>query len=448
MSLQAKPQQVEAVMFFRAGAICKEMHLAEFEAVLDGVVSLGDFADQQIQAAYVLISTRLYIRAAAFFLIDFDEAGRADTGWNIPLRHLAERGAPGPDLGGGAIRIACRSRCPVAWHQMHLWDPSLKPGRNELLLLRDAARRNNLGILVDTEAPANSDTARWVAPQTAKTMANRLARKVDQEHRRKTAQLIRQQRLRLHSLTQQYEEQFARLRLAGEQREKHLQTQLETLREVLACQEQLNVDLRVQQHQQAEEFQKARDAFAMQLRSAEHDGRSQTELLRGQLEREIQARLAASIAPYQERVAALRAELAGYDAREEQLQQALERLRQNEGRGLERLAAQGVMFVAYHPGTGHLTIPLADVARYRADPEAYVAAKCLVSPEHYREWLAHYQQPTCVAPLPSGERCAMPIDRIELPSRFVRGESACCARHQSRARAALSFGRSPGQPPA
>ena len=31
MSLQAKPQQVEAVMFFRAGAICKEMHLAEFE---------------------------------------------------------------------------------------------------------------------------------------------------------------------------------------------------------------------------------------------------------------------------------------------------------------------------------------------------------------------------------------------------------------------------------
>ena len=84
MSLQAKPQQVEAVKFFRAGAICKEMHLAEFEAVLDGVVSLGDFADQQLQAAYVLVSSQLHVRAVTFFLIDFDEVGRADTGWNIP----------------------------------------------------------------------------------------------------------------------------------------------------------------------------------------------------------------------------------------------------------------------------------------------------------------------------------------------------------------------------
>ena len=117
-----------------------------------------------------------------------------------------------------------------------------------------------------------------------------------------------------------------------------------------------------------------------------------------------------------------------------------ERLRQNQLRGIERLAGLGVMFVVYHPGTGHLTIPLAEIGRYQDDPEAFVADKCLVSPEHYRDWLAHYQQPTCSARLPSGERCAMPIDRIDTPSRFVRGESSCCARHQAKVRAARAAG--------
>ena len=436
MSLQAKPQQVEAVMFFRAGAICKEMHLAEFEAVLDGVVSLVDFADQQIQAAYVLITSRLHVRAVVFFLIDFDEAGRADTGWNMPLRHLAEQGAPGPDLGGGAIRIACRSRCPVAWHQMHLWDPSLKPGRNELLLLRDAARRNNLGILADDEASAKSEPGQWVAPEAAKTMAARLARKMDLQHRHKTAQLIRQQRLRLHSLTQQYEEQYARLRLEAEQREKALLEQFDTLQQVLDCQEQLNVDLKVQQRQQADQFQRAREDFAQQLRSAERDGRGETEVLREQFDREMQARIALEAAEQQRQLAALQAELEAHSEREARLREEVERLRQNQLRGIERLAGLGVMFVAYHPGTGHLTIPLAEIGRYQDDPEAFVAAKCLVSPEHYRDWLTHYQQPICSARLPNGERCAMPIDRIDTPSRFVRGESSCCARHQAKVRAA------------
>ncbi len=65
---------------------------------------------------------------------------------------------------------------------------------------------------------------------------------------------------------------------------------------------------------------------------------------------------------------------------------------------------------------------------------SYAAAKCFVSEEQYRQWLAHYQQPTCEASLSSGERCAMPIDRVETPSRFVVGESNCCARHKAGAR--------------
>lgn len=431
MSLQAKPQLVEAVMFFRAGAICKEMHLAEFEAVLDGVVSLHDFADEQIQAAYALISPRLHILAVTFFLIDFDESGRADTGWNIPLRHLAEQGVPGPDLGGGPIRLTCRSRCPVAWYQMHLWDPSLKPGRNELVQLRDAARRNHLGILAEGDAAPAGEGTQWVAPETAKDMARHLARKVDLRHRQRTAQLLRQQRLRLHGLTQQYEEQFARLRLDAEQRERQLQAELEALQEDLREQRRQNDALQAQVRRQTEQLRQARATFTRELSAARQDGQLAGELLRNQLEQEVQQRLEAVRASYEQNIAGLRAELEWRNELDAQMQDEIERLRERAERPVERLAELGVMFVAYHPGTGHLTIPPGEVASYQRDPEAYVAARCLVTPEHYRAWLEHYRQPACAARLSSGERCAIPLDRIETPSRFVPGQSDCCARHQA-----------------
>jgi hypothetical protein len=62
---------------------------------------------------------------------------------------------------------------------------------------------------------------------------------------------------------------------------------------------------------------------------------------------------------------------------------------------------------------------------------AYVAAKCFVSEAQYREWHAHYLSPSCASLLPSGERCDMPLERVDTPSRFVLGQSNCCARHKS-----------------
>ena len=66
--------------------------------------------------------------------------------------------------------------------------------------------------------------------------------------------------------------------------------------------------------------------------------------------------------------------------------------------------------------------------------ENVYAVKCFVSEEQYRHWLAHYQQPSCEATLPSGERCAIPIDRIDTPSRFTLGDSNCCSRHKASGR--------------
>ncbi len=430
MKSQYKPQMVEAVMFFNHRGICKEMLYPEFEAVLDRVVHLKDFADQQVRVVYVLIDPRLHIRAAVFFLIDFDAEGNADTGWNMPLRHMADQAGRGPDLGGGPIRLACRSQCPVSWHQMHMWDPNLKPGQSDLALLRDAARRNNLGLLAEDPPPTPA-----AAVDTAKT--------VDFEHRQRTALLIRQQRLRLNSLVRQHEEELARLRLAGEQQQILLRQEVDDLQQALAQQELLSASLKQRLQSQGEGFQKAREELSRQLRLLETHERSETEVLRGQFEVEMQARIAAAVADYKEQLSVLEVELSYRNELDNQMQEEIDRLKRERDQlaaqddQLQSLAKLGVMFVAYHPGAGHLTISAQDIARYQQDPQAYVAAKCFVSTDHYRDWLEHYQNPACSGMLTSGERCGMPVDRVDTPSRFVREESNCCSRHKASARARI-----------
>lgn len=449
MSMQNKAQMVEAVLFFNERGICKEMLFPEFEALLDNVVSMAEFADQQMRLAYVLINPRLMVRSVVFFYLDFDEHGSADRGWNLPLRHLADNAGRGPDLGAGPIRLACRSQCPVSWHQMHLWDPSLAPGKNDLVLLRDAVKRNALGLLVEEDAPvvlperlqvAAED--KWQAPDPARAEAEKQAEQKEHEHRLKTAQLIKQQRLRISTLGKQHEEELARIKLAADEQQRAWQSESTALRQSLRQQEELNNSLKVQLGAQADSMQQAREDMSRQLRELERHGRTEADILRAQFDSELQARVAAAVAEFREQVAIRDVELAYRAEQDTQLQQELDRARRERdelaGQGgeqiLERLAKLGVVFVVYHPGAGHLTIPLQDMARYQNNPMGYAAAKCFVSEEQYRQWLSHYQQPTCEASLPSGERCAMPIDRVETPSRFVVGESNCCARHKAGAR--------------
>ncbi|BBP81995.1 MULTISPECIES: chromosome partitioning protein ParA [Pseudomonas] len=451
MSMQNKPQMVEAVLFFNERGICKEMLFPEFEAMLDGVVNMPEFADEQMRLAYVLINPRLLVRSLVFFYLDFDEKGQADTGWNMPLRHLAERAGRGPDLGAGPIRLACRSQCPVSWHQMHMWDPNLAPGNNDLALVRDTVKRNGLGLMVEDDLPQAVEPERlqmapedkWYAPPDAGAeVAEQLAQKLEQEHRLKTAQLIKQQRLRIASLGQQNEEALAKYRLAAEEQIRGLQGQIQALQQNVRQQEELNADLKRQLLTQTEGFQKSREEMSQQLRALERHGRTEVDILRSQFESEMQAKIAAAVMDYKEQIAIRDVELAYRNELDAQLQQEIDRLKQereqlvNQGGDqiLERLARLGVVFVVYHPGAGHLTIPLQDVARYQDNPLAYAASKCFVSEAQYRQWLTHYQQPTCEAALPSGERCSMPIDRVDSPSRFVAGDSNCCARHKASSR--------------
>lgn len=443
--MQNKPQMVEAVLFFNDGSICKEMLYPEFEAVLDGVVALPEFADRQMHAVYVMINPRLQVRAAVFFCLDFNDDGSADAGWNIPLRQLAERTGRGPDMGAGPIRLACRSQCPVSWHQMHMWDPKVGPERNDLVVLRETIKRNQLGLLVEEETPQAVPAERlqmvaedtWYAAEAGKDAAAKRSESHEREQRQKAALLIKQQRQRITNLERLREEDALKLTAAAEKERKALQEEIRTLQQKLQQQTELSASLHAQMTAQGESFQKAREEMSKQLRALEVSGRVEIGAAREQFEHEAQARIAAAIAEYKEQVAIRDVELAYRNELDAQLEEEIQRLkaecetlRHSGDRVLEELSRQGVVFMAYHPGAGHLTIALRDLARYRANPLAYAAAKCFVSEEQYRQWLEHYQKPACVAALSSGERCAMPLDKIDAPSRFVIGESNCCARHR------------------
>ena len=140
----------EAVIFFSDdNEPPREMLYSEFEAILDAVVGLSEFAEQTKRAAFIRIDGRLCITAAVFFTLPFDSDGVPDHSWNIPLQQLADSAGSGPDLGAGPIRLTCRSQCSVAWHQKQLWDPQLDGDAQEFNQLIRIANDNRLGIIVN-----------------------------------------------------------------------------------------------------------------------------------------------------------------------------------------------------------------------------------------------------------------------------------------------------------
>ncbi|MFZ5603428.1 MAG: hypothetical protein ACOY7J_13320, partial [Pseudomonadota bacterium] len=203
----------EAVLFFEEGQVSKEMTWSEFEAILDGVVGINDFAGEKRLAAFVTVTGRLKVTGVALFTITFDKQGFADKSWNLPLRHLVDTGGAGPDLGAGPIKLACKSQCSVAWHAGMLWDPDLSPRTNTFVRIRDAIADNKLHLPVHAEvevapvsvpqrAPGNWGMA--PPPPTLNSpwdsdsgLTEAQLAALESQHRNKIAALIKQQRLHI-----------------------------------------------------------------------------------------------------------------------------------------------------------------------------------------------------------------------------------------------------------
>ena len=188
----------EAVFFLGNKQVTRHMLFSEFEALLDGLGALPDYADEDARAVYAVISKTGKIKALVFFILYFDEDGHADASWNVPVERLAEISGRGPDLGGGPIKLACRGQCSINWHQNDLWDPDMTPGSNDFLLIKKAVEENRLRFKFtapEPEVPVLSKSGMQNVPLLEDDSLDS-----EQEKRVKLARLLKEQRLRIRTL--------------------------------------------------------------------------------------------------------------------------------------------------------------------------------------------------------------------------------------------------------
>lgn len=432
MSLSQVSALHEAVVFFADGRIGKEMLYTEFEALLDCVVPMREFAGHEMRAIYATVDGSLAVRAAVLFLVRFDDDGFPDQRWNVPLRQLAETGVRGPDLGAGPVRLASRSQCPDPPQRQNLWDiESGSGGGNTLELLQERLRMNRLGL--DAVAPgaqmplmANASMSGLGSPGTGAPPPPPAAPSGGVGEEAMLA-LMRQSQQQLAMLKEQQQRELASV----EERVSALQ---QSLHAVSADRARLERHLEEQMRAREEEQQRGEQRVQSVLEKA----RTQTAALRRQLEEEHESVLAARDRQMQEELARLQRERQLQDEQLHSLRSELTELRRDKlrlmGGGADKffdaLKAKGVKFVAFQPGAGHLTIPMEDLSSYLEDTEAFVAEKCQVSVEQYRRWLAHYNSPVCQGSAGHGGPCAKPLTRMLKPVDFVAGMHDRCEIHK------------------
>lgn len=400
-----------AVFLMEGNQVARQMRWSEFGAFLDGYVGLSDLAETDVRAVLVNLNPDLTVASLVFFRIWFDEEGRADSSWNVPIEALAEQGAKGPDLGGGPVRLVCRSQCPDPAFAEELWDPDMTPGSNHFQSIRKAVEANTLHFR-KAEPPEENIPVLTAAPSGAAAETASL-------ERARLAQVLREQRLRIKTLQSVHRDSLSDL-----QREHRLEMQ--ALRSEMTALEQKYERLRVGNEQLKQRLQERNAQYlAMQEQAGdlepEESGSdsastsAETVLLREQLERkqrELELR--------EEKLVALERE--NHELKNRQVP---------EDSLLDQLRNQVVFLVAYHQGVGHITLPYDDIETYFANPQAYAAGQCGMSEPAYREWLAHYENPVCQHAAKDGSLCGEPIMRVTQPGDFEAGKDDRCEQHKA-----------------
>ncbi len=441
------------VVFWGEQQIEKVLLWPDFQACLDNYVPLSQWSDQKRRAAYVTLDADAHLRLVVFFNIAFDRQGFIERKWNLPLLHMGEIAGPGPDLGQGPIRLVCRSQCPISWHTAQLWDPLLSQGIDEFVQIHAAVltQLRRLGWKPGSVASAGAATGnvagkRQVAGETELPPQTAAAALVQQEAlNRKLEQMELQFKVKereTHELRvrEQFEHEQSlailnaqRTKLLGQC--KWLQQQNEAVREqmsVLQMQISHYQEMEVRSgHQQEAIEERHRQRVAELEKNTQAQLALQQQAFAAQLEME-RARNREQEAVNQERLHALQGQLQGKEEKIHELNTRTQQLSEHSAEQfLLRLRDVGMNFLVFHPGAGHLSVPVEELPAYVDNPVAYAARKCYVDTDRYLAWLKHYQEPRCMAALPDGTVCGVRIIRIDSPTRFAPGESDRCSRHPS-----------------
>ncbi|MBZ0334077.1 DNA repair protein [Marinobacter sp. AL4B] len=405
MVIASQTAESPSAVFFMDGVdVARQMRLSEFGAFLDGYVGLSDLAETEVRAVLVNLNPDLAVAALVFFKIWFDEEGQADRRWNLPIEALAEQGSKGPDLGGGAIRLVCRSQTPDATIKDDLWDPDMTPGNSHFHAIRKSVQANTLQFQKVEVVEQNIPTLNTPAEDQGD----------ESQERARIAQLLREHRLRIKTLQSVHRD------VLGDLKREH-RLEMQSLRSALAEIEQQHERMRHTNEQLKQRLAERNEQYLSMQQSiattgAESSDKANAELvlLREQLERkerELQLR--------NDAVNALEHE-----------NDELKNRKPLEDSLLEKLDDHSVFLVAYHHGVGHITLPTAAIDEYFRSPLAYAAERCGMNEAAYKEWLEHYESPLCVGTNEAGERCGQPIVRVTQPAQFKAGVDDRCDMHK------------------
>ncbi len=442
----------EAVVFFDGDKLVKEMLRSEFEAVLDQVVGLSDFAGREMQACFLRINQRLQIVGALFFLVDFDQHGFVNRSWNLPLSQLLDNAGRGPDLGAGRIRLGCRSQCSIPWHQRQLWDPQLEGKHGSLQLLTVAIRRNRLGLPAEEAEPELQEPP--VLQVQAQPGTRRRKRSGEGEGGQKRgvaesaipqrqldermAELVGRHELQLAAQKTAAAEELARLHQHYQIEVAQLKASLESARQLFKDEKRRTVTLKEKLAGQASEFQLLREQAQQEMAEARGD---ELERLQQQFDLELKARLDQATAELREMLEMREVELFYREEQMGGLREEIARLRREREQLITRsgdqmvqqLVESGIAFAAYLPGSEVINIPVGDLPRYLESPVAYMAEQCHVTLEHYQQWSSHHDLPVCGAMLEDGSQCGELLTKVTRPNLFVPGDSDRCRHHKNSA---------------
>lgn len=426
-------EQLEAVIFFKNDKIDRELQYPEFEAVMDGYVPILDYASSRARAVYIYVNREFCITTAVFFYVDIDEDGMVAKGWNVPFQQLASKASRGPNLGAGAIRLACFSQCPVTWHKENLWDPHMEPGRNSFVLMRKAVAANRLGLIFSEPKPSSIPDVGASQAQQAELKAS-LHEQYSQELRDRLAQTIKEQRLRITTLNSRYKLKVNELKLENQKRFFTLENQIEEEKQEVAQLEDENDSLLQELNLQRNKIDGLHRYFEEKLSSSNLNGETQTQIL----EESFTERLENSTVELRQELDEREMELFYRDQQCSGLQAEIEQLK-NENKELLvsggnqlliRLQDAGIDFVTVQPGVEHLSISAADISEYLNNTSDYIARKSGVDKKLYALWLDHYHSPCCTALDHEGEECGAGVEHIVELVDFHDGESNRCSEHR------------------
>lgn len=424
----------EAVYFLKNKKITRHMLYSEFEALLDGLGGLPDYTDEDARAVYAVISKTGKISALVFFMIYFDEDGKADASWNVPVERLAEISGRGPDLGGGPIRLACRGQCSINWHLNDLWDPDMTPGSNDFLLIKKAVEENRLRFKF--QQPEDNVPVLSKSSIDTDEFLDDIDLDSDHEKRIKLARMLKEQRLRIRTLESSHEQM-----VGSADREQMInlhayKNEVLSLKQTVEQLKLMNEKLKDKLTSRNDQFLSLQDKVSDQsalVAKLEANLKNASGGEKASLEKQ---KMEAEIVLLKEQLERKDMELLNRADREEQLRAELEELSESIGSGsdssaiIKRLKELEVVYVVYHPGAGHVTMTSDEIMRYVENPNAFIAAKCFVTEGQYLAWLEHFENPVCRHKNDNGQLCGAQVNKISIPGEFEPSVDDRCSQHQ------------------